>query len=258
MIALAGSPLARWHEPLVVGAAVVLFGLVYLMPQDCQVGILTAPLAGHTAGAEPAALDQRARDPAYYREQWARETARFYAANPPRSEDSEGRESAGNRSPVQVARLDGGAENDQPAASGIAPASHLESAQPVATARALPSGLSEGGESVPDPSVGRRWHVLTCLAAGLLASLAYVAMWPTVTAPAKHPMGAQSEDSVGHAFASAAASAEGRHPADSIQIHLPSQWVRLRPTIGQTVRRGVLGASYLLASIGAWGVFTWG
>jgi hypothetical protein len=222
------------------------------MPQDCQVVPLAVPAPGDAAVGEQASLNKRTRDSAYYREQWARETARFYAANPPRSEATE------NRSPVQVARLDGGAaENDKPAASGIAPASHLESAHPDVATRVLPSVPSVSGESAQDPNVGRRWHVLTCLAAGLLASLAYVAMWPTVALPVGRPIGTQPEESVvGHAVAATAASADERHPADSIQIHLPNQWVQLRPTIGQTVRRGVLGGSYLLALIGAWGVFT--
>lgn len=257
MTALAGTPLVRWHEPLVVGSAVVLFGLVYLMPQNRQVAPIAVPVAGVAAVGEQASLDKRTRDSAYYREQWARETARFYAANPPRSEDSKGRESMGNHSPVHVARLDGNAENDNPVASGIVPASHSESAQPDAAKSVLPSVPSAAGESALDPRVGRRWHVLTCLAAGLLASLAYVAMWPTVTVAVGSPIGGQPEDSVvGPTVTTTAASADERHPADSIQIHLPSQWVQLRPTIGQTVRRGVLGGSYLVALIGAWGVFT--
>lgn len=256
MIALSGKPLERWHEPLVVGAAVVLFGLVYLVPQDYQVASNENSVARDSVIAEEALFAKRTRDPAFYREQWARETARFYAANPPRSEAPRAHESTGTRSPVQVAGLHGGpAENVQPVDSRIAPASHSESAQPSVVANALPPVPVRAAESGHEQNVGRRWHVLTCLATGLLASLAYVAMWPTVSVPAGCPIDIQPDDTLASHPVAATMTGDERQQADSIQIHLPSQWVHLRPTMGQTVRRGVLGGSYLLAMIGAWGLF---
>ncbi len=138
---------------------------------------------------------------------------------------------------------------------GIAPASHLESAQPDAVAITAPPIPALAAESARDQHVGRRWHVLTCLATGLLASLAYVVMWPTVSVPPGRPVDIRGEEIVTGQAVMTTAMVDERDQADSIQIHLPSQWVHLRPTIGQTVRRGVLGGSYLLALIGAWGLF---
>lgn len=256
MLALSGKPLERWHEPLVVGAAVVLFGLVYLVPQDRQVASNENSVARDNVIVEEALFAKRTRDPAFYREQWARETARFYAANPPRSETPPIRESTGKPSPVQVARLDGGsAENVQPTAGGIAPASHSELAQPSAVASAMPPVPALPAESSHEQNVGRRWHVLTCLATGLLASLAYVVIWPTASIPAGPSIGTLPDDTLAGQAVAATTTGDERQQADSIQIHLPSQWVHLRPTMGQTVRRGVLGGSYLLALIGAWGLF---
>ncbi|RPH81127.1 MAG: hypothetical protein EHM77_04375 [Planctomycetaceae bacterium] len=256
MIALAGTPLERWHEPLVVGAAVILFGLVYLIPQDCQVPGKASPVVRDGAVAAEASFAKRTRDSAFYRDQWTRETARFYAAHPPRSDASEDLEAPGKRTPVQVASLNGSSAETIPMGNGgIAPASHLESAQPDAVAITAPPIPALAAESARDQHVGRRWHVLTCLATGLLASLAYVVMWPTVSVPPGRPVDIRGEEIVTGQAVMTTALADERDQADSIQIHLPSQWVHLRPTIGQAVRRGVLGGSYLLALFGAWGLF---
>jgi hypothetical protein len=83
--------------------------------------------------------------------------------------------------------------------------------------------------------------VATCLAAGLLASLLFVSIWPA--APAVAPSSLPNERQL---------ELVGR--GEAIPVQIPSTWIALRPTLRQSARRGVLTSSYLFAAIGAWGI----
>ncbi|TVP99506.1 MAG: hypothetical protein EA381_09600 [Planctomycetaceae bacterium] len=322
-----GTMLERWHEPILVGAAVTLFGLGFWGPApetrpilssrsigtsmiESGVGNRSAASARSDATGDAAASprhpagSQPVRDPEYFRRQWASETATFYAANPPRQAASGSgvAGTSGLSGPVAKAGS-GSSESSLRSAEGsgsIARATHVATesgrtkgpgvAGQVATeslrseagdafGMSGPDGDNEesattaavyrGGTAVVD-TTRRRWHVITWLAAGMLAGLAYVSFWPVIPVRDVELAGSDGLSDSDGASRSRGASAQPRSgggcgpvasdplaPArrgESIPIRLPAKWVRVRPTMGQTVRRGVLGGSYLLALVGTWGL----
>lgn len=237
--------LQKWHEPAIVGAAVALFGLAYLFPLATEIAQRSAQLAAPTTDQPTAyalGLYDVPRDDEFYRNQWIAEAKAFYAANPPKTGDSETAASvvipASMRTSVQPTL------NEQPVAneSNVTQASHSDP---------QPNRTPETQASKPQPATGQtvlalpakaqRWRVITCLAGGLLASLAFASIWPVNPHHQSDLIASESQMEV-----------SGR--AESIPIRIPATWVGLRPTWGQTARRGVLSGSYLVAALGAWGV----
>lgn len=289
-----GTRLERWQEPVLVGAAITLFGLgiwgppvdsVTQPPRDSVVrsaperlgspvsGPKTVPLESQRSRADGRGARQlvhasRTEQHEFYRQQWVNETARFYAENPPRQSDTptQGANPKSRRAEVEAAMGDAVTLPQVPE-TAIVRATHLQS-EPVAGQAAVvgipsnrPDQAGADGSSAIDP-VRRRWHVITWLAAGMLASLAYVTCWPAVPACNRDSgklasTGADLARPVG-VGKPLGGTAESRRPGEAIEIHLPGQWVRLRPTVGQTVRRGVLGGSYVMAACGAWGLIAGG
>jgi len=326
-----GTMLERWHEPILVGAAVTLFGLGFWGPapeprpilSSRSIGASVAESAGGTRLAAPershatgdatasprhTSAPQPVRDGAYFRQQWASETASFYAANPPRQAASGSGlpGTSGLSGPVAKAGS-GSSESSLRSAEGsgsIARAAHVTAesglkAKPgmpgqVANEPQRPEAADAFGLNTPDGATQeaattlavyrgevamadaalKKWHVITWLAAGMLASLAYVSFWPVIPVRDVELGGADGLSSSRGAPGTRGASAEslaggGIRPCagdpleparrgESIPIRLPAQWVRVRPTMGQTVRRGVLGGSYMLALAGTWGLLTAG
>src|SRR5690606_37207717 len=142
LIRLAWHWLGRWHEPLSVGASIALVGLVYLMPVSG--GAASAPLAGQPQ-ASSLAHETPPRSPAdaqYYRDQWLRESAQFYALHPPRRDE---RSAARDVAPA-VTTAKASLATSQPPGSAVTQAAHLSAATlpprpQVAAVAAQPAAL---------------------------------------------------------------------------------------------------------------------
>jgi hypothetical protein len=262
LIRLACSWLAQWHEPLVVGTAVTLISMAYLLPAASR-ALAPHASAGHS-GAAAALPGQRSALPAddqYYRDQWARETQQFYARQPPRQ--SRGAETLASSTLSDVPGLRGGvvtaaaavAAAQDPIAGGsttqpaVAQAYHSDQHPRGTVAQVLKTDATTG--AAPIPRRVRQWRVLSCVAAGTLASLLFAALWPVTTDRAQHSS-RPAEQSATDPFIAAAHRRQTPSAGEAIEIRLPAAWVRVRPTMSQTLRRGVLGSSYMLAAIGSW------
>lgn len=228
--------LHNWHEPAIVGAAVALFGLAYLLP------LATGPnraIHPHTASTEsgPTAfalgLYDIPQDDQHYRDQWIAEADAFYRDNPPRNSEPQSTASqvitASARTPVQT--------HEKVAQSP--PVGH----QPVEQAEqaSQPPRQNQGQVVMALPPRALRWRVATCLAAGLLASLLFVSIWPATRSNAQPSLPNDGQlDLVGR--------------GEAIPVRIPTAWIGVRPTLRQTARRSVLSGSYLVAALGAWGI----
>lgn len=242
--------LGRWHDPLSVGAAVALIGLVYLMP-----------VRGEPAQRSPAAQPQSTAtlalqtpaDAQYYRDQWSREAAQFYALHPPRPDKTS---ALTNVAPeVKTAK----ASYVQLPAAGISvtQAAHVTAAspRPPVAAVAAPTPQLVATTAGP-PEWIQRWRIAASLAAGLLAGFAFVSVWPASSVRCAAASAASGDDAAPPSDrASAAAMSPLAAEADTgevIAIRLPAAWVGVRPTSGETLRRVILAASYLSASLCGW------
>ena len=239
----------NWYEPAIVGAAVALFGLAYLLPlandqTESLVPSSEAPPTAYSLGLYDIPQGEQ-----FYREKWIAEANAFYAANPPKNTNSANAPArqdsasmvipASARMPVQPDAI---ALQDEPE---IAQSASIVTSQgespPLGIERATQANPIRAQAVMALPAHAQRWRVVTCLAAGLLASLLFVSIWPAnaFNEPASPSMNHQA-DLVGR--------------GEVIPVRIPSAWIGLRPTLRQTVRRGVLSGSYLIAAIGAWGI----
>ena len=248
MFRQASTWLQNWHEPAIVGAAVALFGLAYLLP--------LAPIATETTQASVSLTDAQPtefalglyeipQDEQFYRDKWIAEANAFYRANPPKSSESQPVPSmviaASMRTTAEPSasnsQIDSPIRNESTTPT-VAQVSHINSVQPTQTPQTIEN---------PTPTVlalpahAKRWRVITCLAAGLLASVMFVSIWP-----ARLP-NEQSLPSIDRPM-----EIVGR--GEAIPVRIPSRWIAVRPTLRQTVKRSVLAGSYLFAAIGAWGI----
>lgn len=236
----ASTWLQQWHEPTIVGAAVLLFGLAYLLP--LATGIEDASVSGgpspsHQPTAYALGLYDVPRDDQFYRDKWIAEVAAFYALNPPKESEPQSARSlvitASMRTAVESST--GNQAQNRAKVAQLAPIDQRVSGQAKETSR------TAGQTGMAVPAKAQRWRVLTCLAAGLLASLLFASVWPAnetrqqPTAPNDRPL-----EVVGR--------------GEAIPIQIPAAWIGLRPTLGQTARGSVLSGSYLVAALGAWGV----
>lgn len=231
----ASTRLQIWYEPAVVGAAVALFGLAYLLPvATVQPGHAGPP---GQSPVEPTAFAQGLynvpTDPQFYREKWIAEAAAFYAAHPPQDDIASMAAprviQASARTSVEPRDADLAITDPPIADSPIA-----DSPEPGLASTAV----------LPLDARARQWRVITCLASGLLASLLFVSIWPL-----------HRRDATVDSSASLPAPAGA---GEAIPVSLPSAWIGLRPTWNQTAKRGVMGASYLIAAISVWGIMTLG
>lgn len=250
---LAWTWLNRYHEPTLVGAAVTLFGLAFGLPTLPEptrtVGLgtntsLSSSAPPRNVQPQRSGVNDTVRDDAYYRQKWASDAAAFYDANPPRDFDA-----VVQTGPVITASLRQakGPANDF---GGIAQASHSDSqnsaADPVsATDRASAGFLATPEGIAPLSPDSRNWRVATLMAAGLLASLVFAAVWPVQA----------SQDSATAKLAFPGADRESSPPSDAVAITLPAAWVSVRPTAREMVRRGIVGTSYAMAGVATWGIW---
>lgn len=264
LIRLAWDWLGRWHEPLVVGAAVTLGGLTYCLPPQSSSGataakqspaiaashqrgelVAVAALTGGTARSLP-------KDAQYYRDLWARDAQAFYSRQRP--VQTQGQEATLVRPVAAVAPAGG----DHPAA--VAQAGHRDLAPAVKQETA--AGLSQRSTplTASDTQGVRRMRVASCLAAGMLASLVFAALWPAVgsrrvLAAGKRPA-ADDSASPSRLVDEGAAESSKAATDDVIALTIPSAWIQVRPTAGQMLRRVVLASSYLGAALGGWLLFS--
>ncbi len=130
--------------------------------------------------------------------------------------------------------------------------------RPGAAAIAAPPSALQPAAAGP-PEWIQRWRIAASLAAGLLAGLAFVSVWPAspiALAPASSQRQGEpcehhrptTTDTANEAAPLAAETA----PGELIAIRLPAAWVGVRPTTGETLRRVILAASYLIASLCGW------
>lgn len=259
---LALNSIERWHEPLVVGAAVALACLAYLQPPTLA-GRITERPAGVTTMPPrlvSAPLPQDGtRDQAYFRQLWQHETANHYALNPPRDRSAPPSNSVASRVVTAAAEMANEATDDESAV--MHPPDTVASAVATQLDRRVDRAdrADRRTAATPVPLNTRRWNVLTCLAGGLLASIVFAMVWPAAPQSDLDPPAATLPDereglsarpqSTG--LATAGDPSAGRQ---DVAIRLPSAWVRVRPTTGETLRRAVLGGSYLVAMAGAWQV----
>jgi hypothetical protein len=239
-----GTWLQAWHEPTIVGAAVALFGLAYLFPiaphpNDATQTDVSSFDAQPTAFAQ--GLYDIPQDDQFYRDKWIAEANAFYSANPPKNVDAQAAPSlvitASARTPVEPSHAV--SSNLQPL---DAPSPEIAVAEPnvVQATQSSPTGPQT---VMALPAHAQRWRVLTCLAAGLLASLLFVSVWPANRSSDQRPIiNDPTLELVGR--------------VDAIPVRIPSAWIGLRPTWRQTARRGVMSASYLIAALGAWGIIS--
>jgi len=258
---LAWTWLNRYHEPTLVGAAVTLFGLAFGLPAVSDPipaarsasAVALSPtassrLSSSSGGGIPGEIDVP-RDDAYYRQKWARDAAAFYDANPPRDFDA-----VVQSGPVITASLkQSNALSSDP--SDVAQASHSDSRNlldgPVFAPSQAAAGIvtASGAVATLSPE-SRNWRVATFVAAGLLASILFTAVWP-----ARVPQGPALPTFAMPEFALPGDDHQQTPPGDAVAITLPSAWVGVRPTVRETLRRGVLGASYAMAGSATWGIW---
>lgn len=262
MFRLASTWLQALHEPAIVGLAVALFGLGFLLPLTPSLphpdSRLESAVEASPATAFSLGLYDIPSDDQYYRDQWIAETSEFYAANPPREEASSNQppqiRTASARTSTatldqqtgQRAPSDAQAENATGPEAVVNQASHAELVNRSVTQTAEPASPMPTQDIRPISTTGmvlpartQRWRVLTCLAAGLLASLLFASVWP-------------AEPNRQGALSTKERQLEIFGHSEAIPLRLPSAWIALRPTLGQMTRRGILIGSYLLAAIGAW------
>jgi len=236
----ASTWLQKWHEPTIVGTAVALFGLAYLLPLATRIEapVVSSGLSqSHQPTAYALGLYDVPRDDQFYRDKWIAEAAAFYAANPPKESEPQSAPSpvitASMRTAVESTTGDQG--RDQPK---VAQVSYID--QPP-NGQAKETSQTAGQTAMALPAKAQRWRVLTCLAAGLLASLLFASVWPANET--RHQATVSNDRPL---------EVVGR--GEAIPIQIPAAWIGLRPTLRQTARRSVLSGSYLVAALGAWGV----
>ncbi len=202
------------YEPIVVGLAVALFSLVLVAPSGNPVPV------SEVATSRDLAVDPQLyaipTDPQYYRDRWFAETAAFYAAHPASGSPADAAVTANGRAHASIAA--------QPVRREVV----VQEAQPTAR-RATASG----------------WAITACLLAGAIAAAVFHGVWPVAavqTTPQSdaipRPALTQWEPSQGGTYA----------------LIIPDQWIAIRPTMGDTLRRCVVGLAYLLAAVGCWQV----
>lgn len=245
--------LQNWHEPAIVGAAVALFGLAYLAPvatppndaTQARVSLLDAQPTAFAQG-----LYEIPQDDQFYRDKWIAEATCFYAANPPRNSEPQSAASlviaASARTPVKPYPIqpdEGESLSESSRETAIAEPAVIQAthADPLPIKQATQTSPIGPQAVMALPAHAQRWRVMTCLAAGLLASLLFVSVWPLSHSNDRRPI-----------ISNHPLELVGR--GEAIPMRIPSAWIGLRPTLHQTTRRGVMSASYLIAALGAWGI----
>jgi len=206
-----------------VGAATTLVMLAMLA--HARSGLVITDSASETALAidspEASPLTSVPRDPEFYREKWRQIANDFYKANPVESEDQ--------AAAVITASLSD--QNDLQSDHGpkISTVAHT-----------MPAPIVEPLVAASIPATPRRVAligppaVFAAIASGLLASLLYSTLWPTIPNSLRH----------------------GLACSDLLRIELPSRWVHIRPTPFQRLRSIVLAASYVGGIAAAWSIIS--
>ncbi len=254
MIRLAWHWLERWHEPLVVGAAVTLMALAHLAPVTTEGEHAGWPRNGSLDGRSAAPAERVRRDDQFYRDQWAREAKRFYTLHPPRQlADAQTNGKILPATAVTFADARQGFTDARQGKPAIAHAYHADtgSRKAMAPSASMLTQASPGAKTSAVPARLKRWRVASCLATGMLASLAFAAIWPAVSPAARLRNAAPAKANQTGTVEPAPPSTDPPRE-EAIAIRLPAAWVRVRPTMSQTLRRGVLGGSYLMAALGGW------
>lgn len=236
------------HEPAIVGTAVALFGLAYLLPL-ANAPIETTQSSVSANDAQPTefalGLYDVPQDEQFYRDKWIAEANAFYTANPPKTSESQSVPSmviaASMRAPAAPLASNSTGEppiQDANVKPSVAQASHLNPLPPHQAQKKIQAPTQT---TMALPANAQRWRVITCLASGLLASLMFVSIWPARPSTAQpSPLIERPMEIVGR--------------GEAIPVRIPSRWIGVRPTLRQTAKRSVLAGSYLIAAIGAWGI----
>lgn len=245
----------QWHQPLVVGAAVTLVGLAYVLPIGSEAARPDQPPNRSPQHHSPHATAEQSAlrlptDAQFYRDQWARDAQRFYALHPPR-------QNAGSQASSKIVPAAAASDPRHPADSAVSHAYRAATTTGRQAAAGSEPKLAQPSARANEVSAvssrQKRWRVVTCLAAGMLASLAFATVWPAVAAPGCPWTATSEEIRPPHSAAVSPLVADpSRGEAIAIALRLPAAWVRVRPTLSQTLRRGVFGGSCLLAALGGW------
>lgn len=273
------------YEPILVGLAITLCSLAWVAnrsPNDADAA--HQPISSQSARAAELAVDPALfdvpDDPQYYRDRWLAEAAAFYAAHPPaavaeadadRSETGataaeEGADRVGRKRLVaQPVSFSTPAAYPGPVSAGPLSAGAV-SAGAAAAVPAVNSAISDVSvvavaavdRSSPRVAVSG-WLVAACVFAGIVVAAAFHWAWPA--SPAAEPLSPaasptpRAEPPV--AAREPVATLEQWQPADGgrYALTIPRAWVAIRPSAGESLRRGIVGFSYLLAALGSWAVF---
>jgi len=215
--------LQRNQDRVMVGAATTLVMLALLA--HARSGFIITDSGSETSLAiDSPVLSPLAnipRDPEFYREKWRQIANDFYKANPVASDEPAAAVITASLSDQNDLQSDLG-----PKISTVAhtmPAPVIETAV-VPTTPATPRRVGLIGPPA----------VFAALAAGLLATLLYSTLWPTIPSSPNH----------------------GLACSDLLRIELPSHWVRIRPTPFQRVRPIVVAASYVGGIAAAWSIIS--
>jgi len=161
------------------------------------------------------------RDPEFYREKWRQIANDFYKANPVASDQPAAAVITASLSDQNDLQSDLG-----PKISTVAHTTPAPIVEPVieTTAPAAPRRVALIGPPA----------VFAAIAAGLLATLLYSTLWPTISGNPSQELAC----------------------SDLLRIELPSRWVRIRPTPFQRLRPIVLAGSYVVGIAAAWSIIS--
>jgi hypothetical protein len=267
--------LERRHEPLVVGAAVALMGLSYLLPVTApsEQAATSARANGsqRVASLPPRLSPPLPADDQFFRDRWTHDAKAFYARQAYRQPSDAAAETknaslarsvadgkfcdAGTAAPVTTVV---GYSDDSQTRSPVAhayqavPQTDTGSTSQIAVA-AADSADRDAAAAMIIPARLKRWRVATCLAAGLLASILFASVWPVASGNAGSAESSIADATSMHTIGLAPAGGDSAR-GEAIPIRLPAAWVGIRPTMSQMLRRGVLCVSYLIAGLGGWGM----
>jgi hypothetical protein len=185
---------------------------------------------------------------AFYADKWRQIASDFYAAHPV-LEDNNGDRTLTAALPTiavsyskPVASPDESASDGhtEPGASPAAIVSTSERPEPASYASLDPTPTISSTPTISTQTIAQPLGpaaVVAAIAAGMLAFLLFQSIWPpsqTIASKRLIPPRKPSED--------------------ELRIELPSEWVRIRPTMKQRSKPMVLSTAYISAAVAAWSI----
>lgn len=250
------------NEPIAVGLAVTLFGLTLLASRanrDC--GNLADGRAVAADLAVNPHLYDAPSDPHYYRDQWAAETAAFYASHPVPGTVLPAR--SATTVPARLASH----------ATAVPSSAAVPATLPAPSSVTSPAIVSRNSTAAAVTAAGSHrtpsaWAVGGCLLAGTVATAVFLWMWPAGQLPyadlsAATAGSGNAADQVDGKWVDGNSADRARADAvplvqwqpalgGTYALTIPRQWVSIRPTTGQSLRGGVVACGYCLAAVSSW------